>query len=886
MSNIVITISGELIITLEKNSVYNDTGASASDGSQNFPVDTSFNNLNLSQVGSYDILYTVTTASNETFSATRIINVIDTTAGPTITILSDNPYYVEKGKIYNDPGATLTDPSFVLNTDASNVNTSVAGNYHIIYSANDTLGNISYTIRNVLVKDVNFPNITPIGDNPTIVNIDTSYNELGATLENSLSFNTVFNNVNVQKEGNYGIIYTAKHVNNYMDTKMRSVIVESSNVTIFPVNLSLSQESPLYIYKDSSFNKNIAVTNGISLNIAFDNVDVSKIGNYGIVYVASNLNDNNTNTIFLEVRVREIIITPIGNNPFYLQINSNYTDQGAQAIDNCGNELTVTTNLSDVVPSTEGDYVAVYTSDTFSNNMKKADDTYRVIFVRENIDPNVNIPCLKNLSFVNVILADGNKWSFNNNNLYKEKYGVGVGTYTLKNIPETHPMAIISNSNLISYIGDTTKKQVKTVDGNIYNFYHGDISLNVSGDFTNASTYCYNHGYMGGLDIFTFTEQCNLIDIDLKGDNPLVIEKNTAYKESGAIVDNEYTLTINSSNVDTTTPGTYTVTYEATDSNNNKITKTRTIIVKDRTPPTITLSGDNPLIIVKDTSYNELGAFNSDNLPVTVTFNNVNTNQIGIYSVVYNAMDSNGNVSNMVRKVYVRDPSYQFIDNQAGAVGDPYITTIGGEIYKIKNISGTVRLLQGYYGEKLLTFNAELDFLSDLQYNELLEWRDKKLNNRTFNKHFKYNEKPAFFSNYFVSWGEEFFIIDANSLKIKKRNYEINKFKIKNLSKEYPWSDKKSKAKVKTIQLNDIKIDFKSFKNKDIKNGFTIHNATLITERTGLLQHTIYTKDSIIDNIKDTKPIKQQKNRKNKKVVLEQFIEDDKTSKLMQFKVY
>ena len=103
----------------------------------------------------------------------------------------------EKGKIYNDPGATLTDPSFVLNTDTSNINTSIAGNYYVIYSANDTLGNISYTIRNVLVKDVNFPNITPIGDNPTIVNIDTSYNELGATLENSLSFNTVFNNVNV-----------------------------------------------------------------------------------------------------------------------------------------------------------------------------------------------------------------------------------------------------------------------------------------------------------------------------------------------------------------------------------------------------------------------------------------------------------------------------------------------------------------------------------------------------------------------------------------------------------------------------------------------------------------------------------------------------------------
>ena len=38
-----------------------------------------------------------------------------------------------------------------------------------------------------------------------------------------------------------------------------------------------------------------------------------------------------------------------------------------------------------------------------------------------------------------------------------------------------------------------------------YDFYYGDVTLNVTGDFSKVSVYCYYHGYMGGQNIFTYS---------------------------------------------------------------------------------------------------------------------------------------------------------------------------------------------------------------------------------------------------------------------------------------------------------------------------------------------------------------------------------------------
>ena len=87
------------------------------------------------------------------------------------------------------------------------------------------------------------------------------------------------------------------------------------------------------------------------------------------------------------------------------------------------------------------------------------------------------------------------------------KYGLYNGIYYFKNVPQEHPMAILSDNQNITYSGDSSKKLTKDVNGTPYDFYYGDISLTVTGDFGNASLYCYYHGYMGGNDLLEYISQ-------------------------------------------------------------------------------------------------------------------------------------------------------------------------------------------------------------------------------------------------------------------------------------------------------------------------------------------------------------------------------------------
>ena len=210
-------------------------------------------------------------------------------------------------------------------------------------------------------------------------------------------------------------------------------------------------------------------------------------------------------------------------------------------------------------------------------------------------------------SIVNIINSNGNKYVFNNKTVYIDKYYLSNGSYTLKNIPQSHPIALLNNNNSnISYsisnsdtpiiinisggnissyssgdyyifkdsnnnlinikngdykfmIGKTYEfidngisslhpfkinnqtinyytKSLKitinqnttytykcdihpnmngtlslynkdvtntTNDGN-YNFYYGDVNIDVKGDFNKMSVYCIHHGYMGGENIFSY----------------------------------------------------------------------------------------------------------------------------------------------------------------------------------------------------------------------------------------------------------------------------------------------------------------------------------------------------------------------------------------------
>ena len=75
---------------------------------------------------------------------------------PVITILGANPASVDLGASYVDAGATAYDSAdgdLTAGIEAiSNVNTSIAGAYRVVYLVEDTSGNQVYTFRAVQVS--------------------------------------------------------------------------------------------------------------------------------------------------------------------------------------------------------------------------------------------------------------------------------------------------------------------------------------------------------------------------------------------------------------------------------------------------------------------------------------------------------------------------------------------------------------------------------------------------------------------------------------------------------------------------------------------------------------------------------------------------------------
>ncbi len=139
--------------------------------------------------------------------------------------------------------------------------------------------------------------------------------------------------------------------------------------------------------------------------------------------------------------------------------------------------------------------------------------------------------------------------------------------------------------------------------------------------------------------------------ITLVGDNPQVIEKGDTYTELGAEVTYGATLTINATSVDTDRVGSYTVTYDATNtvSGATAIQVTRMVEVVDTTAPVITLNGANPQIIELGTGYTELGATTDDGSSVSINASDF-VDAVGSYTIYYDATDTASNAAVQVAR--------------------------------------------------------------------------------------------------------------------------------------------------------------------------------------------------------------------------------------------
>jgi len=377
----VLTLLGDNPAAVECGAVYVDAGATAIDD-----VDgditarirktitfngTPVNFVDTSVLGTYVILYEVSDNAGQVATPVMRSVVVSDTTIPVITLTGNASITIECRTSFVDPGATATDScqGDVAVTVAGAVDTTVPGDYALVYSAVDAQGNEALQVtRTVSVLDTTAPVITVLGNATVTLECGSPYLDAGATVSDACD-NSVDVEVDNQVEpgvpGSYLVLYDAVDVaGNRAVQRFRTVNVTD---TIAPV-ITLLGAADITVECGVPF-----VDPGVTVTDACDDslpaiitggVNTAIPGNYTLAYSASDSSGNVAETRTRIVRVRDNalpVITLNGPATVNVPCEGTYEELGATANDTCEGVLT-----SDIViggsvdTTTPGQYTITY----------------------------------------------------------------------------------------------------------------------------------------------------------------------------------------------------------------------------------------------------------------------------------------------------------------------------------------------------------------------------------------------------------------------------------------------------------------------------------------------------------------------------------------------
>lgn len=352
-------------------------------------------------------------------------------------------------------------------------------------------------------------------------------------------------------------------------------------------------------------------------------------------------------------------ITLIGSNPLYLEVRTAYTEPGATAQDDRDGDIS---SRITVTGSVNNNAIGTYT-------------------LRYNVSDNA-----------------GNSATTVTRNVIVQDTGAPVITLLGDN-PLSHEKGLAFN--------DPGARATDLVDGDLTG------SIIRSGTVPAATgryILTYDVSDSAGNNAQTVYRTVNVVDtgtpvITLLGANPMTVERDTVFVDPGALAmdgptENISAQIIVTGSVNTSVLGSYTLTYNVTDSmGNSAVPVSRVVTVVNGQPvntnaPVITLNGANPMQHQVNTPFADPGATAFDEVDGSLTSQivvtgSVNANVAGTYTLTYNVVNQAGKAApTRTRTVVVRD------------LNPPVITRTG---------SGTVTVLQGsvYQDEGATAMDAE-----------------------------------------------------------------------------------------------------------------------------------------------------------------------------------
>src|SRR6056300_823808 len=737
-----VTINGNNPYILQKFDTFIDPGVTINDSNSYLQSTTSTIISDLE--GVYTVNYTVTNpAFTEIFS--REVRVVDTIA-PVITILGDNPYTLERFDRYIDAGATVDQGSVLTNTNLDDVQNTQIGSFDVVYTAYD--GN-STTIetRTVNVVDTVPPELNILGGLSVTLERFAEYVDLGAETDLGSQITVDLSNVdNTLPHGStFDVVYTASDGNTLHDvTQTRTVTIQDT----IPPSITLLGDNPYFMEPDYNFadlDPGYEVDLGTSVSVNYSAINNIQSGLYDVIYTASDgVNQDVVVTRTVEVADRvPPIVTILGDNPYTLERYDTYTDAGATV--DIGSTLVSTTSTVD---NTEvGSYTVTYEAadgvneNTIVTRTVNVVDTNAPIVTLNNpelnpinlerfavfadIDPGIHMTADQSGTLVSVDIS--------------ELDNTAQGTYTVTyNVVDDQ-----NNSNLITRgvtVVDTVPPVVTLREPNTpytlerfalwseidpgVDIDEGSYIHSVSVNNTQIGVQTATYDVRDGTNITTVTRAITVSDtvapvITVNPPTSVTVERYSTYTDLGATVDEGSEITnVDTSSVDMTNVGEYTVTYTAYDGNTYS-TATRTVNVVDTTGPSIVLTDHNPgeiYQVERYSTYVEPGA-SAGVFVVTIDSTQVNTSTVGTYYVTYTATDEYQNSTTMSRRVDVVDTTGPVITLNDGNIGttdytverystytDPGYSADGGETV---TVTGTVNT--SVVGNYTLTYSATDD---------------------------------------------------------------------------------------------------------------------------------------------------------------------------------
>ena len=255
-----INVKGDEQMNVEVHSAFEDPGANASffafNCSRKIVVS---GNVDTSKLGIYNIDYSITKA-NKTKTATRIVNVVDTTA-PDLQLQGDEQTTASSWGIYKEAGYTAID-NYDGDISASvQVTDSEQDGKHILtYTAIDSSGNTAIKTRTVEICDKVAPDLALSGKESIWISVGSAYTELGASaIDDADGVITdkiqITSNVNTNVAGDYTVTYTVSDSAGNVATKTRNVKVAPNNT--IPESEKHISGSVIYLTFDDGPSSNV-----------------------------------------------------------------------------------------------------------------------------------------------------------------------------------------------------------------------------------------------------------------------------------------------------------------------------------------------------------------------------------------------------------------------------------------------------------------------------------------------------------------------------------------------------------------------------------------------------------------------------------------------------